>query len=162
MARMKELEEENCRLKKMYVEERLKAEIVAEALTKNGSAISAAGDGAMGRVGAVSHGQAGVPGIWHWPDLLRIQSEAGRGKQPHCRLAGTADEQSAQLGLRPVLPVSAQRERLQMEPQARLQNLPRTRAEPADQTASSSGAGETAAVDSAEFDQSELVDGLHA
>jgi len=34
IARMKELEEENRRLKKMYVEERLKAEIVAEALTK--------------------------------------------------------------------------------------------------------------------------------
>ncbi|OFJ47199.1 transposase [Janthinobacterium lividum] len=35
MARMKELEEENRRLKKMYAEERLKAEIVVEALTKN-------------------------------------------------------------------------------------------------------------------------------
>ena len=34
MARTKELEEENRRLKKMYVEERLKADIVAEALTK--------------------------------------------------------------------------------------------------------------------------------
>lgn len=34
MARMKELEEENRRLKKMYAEERLKAEIVAEALAK--------------------------------------------------------------------------------------------------------------------------------
>jgi putative transposase len=34
MARMKELEDENRRLKKMYAEERLKAEIVAEALTK--------------------------------------------------------------------------------------------------------------------------------
>ena len=34
MARMKELEEENRRLKKMYAEERLKAEIVAEALSK--------------------------------------------------------------------------------------------------------------------------------
>jgi len=34
MARMKELEEENRRLKKMYVEEKLKAEIVAEALAK--------------------------------------------------------------------------------------------------------------------------------
>ena len=33
-AHMKELVEENRRLKKMYVEERLKAEIVAEALTK--------------------------------------------------------------------------------------------------------------------------------
>ena len=34
MARMKELEAENKRLKKMYAEERLKAEIVAEALAK--------------------------------------------------------------------------------------------------------------------------------
>jgi putative transposase len=34
MARMKELEDENRRMKKMYAEERLKAEIVAEALTK--------------------------------------------------------------------------------------------------------------------------------
>ncbi len=34
MARMKELEEENRRLKKMYADERIKAEIVAEALSK--------------------------------------------------------------------------------------------------------------------------------
>lgn len=34
MTRMKELEDENRRLKKMYADERLKAEIVAEALTK--------------------------------------------------------------------------------------------------------------------------------
>ena len=34
MACMKELEDENRRLKKMYAEERLKAEIVAEALAK--------------------------------------------------------------------------------------------------------------------------------
>jgi putative transposase len=39
MARMKELEDENRRLKKMYAEERLKVEIVAEALTKSGEAI---------------------------------------------------------------------------------------------------------------------------
>lgn len=34
MTRMKELEEENRRLKKMYADERLKAEIVREALAK--------------------------------------------------------------------------------------------------------------------------------
>ena len=34
VARMKELEEENRRLKKMYAEERLKAEIVQEAMQK--------------------------------------------------------------------------------------------------------------------------------
>jgi len=34
MSRMKELEDENRRLKKMYLEEKLKAEIVSEALEK--------------------------------------------------------------------------------------------------------------------------------
>ena len=34
MTRMKELEDENRRLKKMYAEERLKADIVTEALSK--------------------------------------------------------------------------------------------------------------------------------
>ena len=34
MSRMKELEAENARLKKMYAEERLKAEIVQDALEK--------------------------------------------------------------------------------------------------------------------------------
>jgi len=34
MARMKELEAENARLRRMYVEEKIKAEIVAEALEK--------------------------------------------------------------------------------------------------------------------------------
>jgi putative transposase len=34
MARMKELEAENAGLRKMYVEEKIKAEIVAEALAK--------------------------------------------------------------------------------------------------------------------------------
>ena len=34
MARMKELEDENRRLKKMYAEEKLKAEIISEAMQK--------------------------------------------------------------------------------------------------------------------------------
>ncbi len=34
IARMKELEAENARLKKMYIEEKLKAEILNEAITK--------------------------------------------------------------------------------------------------------------------------------
>ena len=36
MARMKELEDENRRLRKLYMDEKLKAEIVAEALAKKG------------------------------------------------------------------------------------------------------------------------------
>ncbi len=34
MARMKDLEEENRRLRKMYIEEKIKAEVVAEVLAK--------------------------------------------------------------------------------------------------------------------------------
>ena len=34
MARLKELEDENRRLKKMYAEERLKAEVIQEAMSK--------------------------------------------------------------------------------------------------------------------------------
>ena len=34
MSRLKELEEENRRLKKMYAEERLKSEIIKEVMTK--------------------------------------------------------------------------------------------------------------------------------
>lgn len=45
MKRMKELEEENRGLKKMYAEERLKAEIIQEALEKSGEAISTPRDG---------------------------------------------------------------------------------------------------------------------
>ena len=48
MSRMKELEDENRRLKKMYLEEKLKAEIVSEALEKKGEAISQKGDGPQG------------------------------------------------------------------------------------------------------------------
>lgn len=45
MKRMKELEAENRRLKKMYAEERLKAEIIQEAMEKSGEAVSTSRDG---------------------------------------------------------------------------------------------------------------------
>ncbi len=45
MTRMKELEAENARLKKMYAEERLKADILKEAIEKSGEAISSTRDG---------------------------------------------------------------------------------------------------------------------
>ena len=48
MARLKELEEENRRLKKMYAEERLKAEIVQNALQKSGAATSSPRDDPTG------------------------------------------------------------------------------------------------------------------
>jgi putative transposase len=63
MSRMKELEEENRRLKKMYLEEKLKAEIVSEALEKNGEAIPTQGDGHQSSQRARHLYSGGVPGI---------------------------------------------------------------------------------------------------
>ncbi|MCF7695956.1 hypothetical protein KPG66_07520 [Mycetohabitans sp. B2] len=60
MARMKELEAENARLRKMVVEEKLKAEVVAEALAKSGKAVSPPRDGSVGGTGA---GHVGSPGL---------------------------------------------------------------------------------------------------
>ena len=54
--RLEELEEENPRLKKVYVEEKLKAEMVAEALEKRGNAISKQRDG-------TGSGQLNVQGL---------------------------------------------------------------------------------------------------
>ena len=45
MSRVKELEDENRRLKKMYLEEKLKAEVANEYLKKNSTAVSQARDG---------------------------------------------------------------------------------------------------------------------
>ena len=44
ITRLKELEAENSRLKRMYADERLKAMIVQEALTKSSKAVSTQGD----------------------------------------------------------------------------------------------------------------------
>ena len=116
----------------------------------------------MGRSAAVSHDWLGMPGISHQPDLLPLQSQAGRGERHHRRLAREADEQPAQLGFWAVLPISAQRKGLQMEPQAGLQDLPRARAEPANQAAPPTGAREAVTGGGADGDQPELVDGFHA
>ncbi|WP_293934234.1 transposase [Iodobacter sp.] len=49
MTRMKELEDENKRLKKMYIEAQMQADIIKEAMSKSGEAISAPRDGSLGR-----------------------------------------------------------------------------------------------------------------
>lgn len=48
VSRLKELEEENCRPKKMYVDSQLGNEILREAMQKNREAIAAEVDGSMG------------------------------------------------------------------------------------------------------------------
>lgn len=72
MARMKELEAENERLRKMYVEEKIKAEIVAEALEKSGEAISPPRDGPTCRTGSGHIRAVGLRSVRHQPDLLSV------------------------------------------------------------------------------------------
>jgi putative transposase len=70
MARLRELEEESRRLKKMYAEERLKARSSRKPWQKSGEAISVARDGAAdGWLGQGRH-QAGVFVVQHQYDLL--------------------------------------------------------------------------------------------
>jgi putative transposase len=72
MSRMKELEAENARLRKMYVEEKLKAELRAEALEKSGEAISSPRDGSTSSAGARDIGPVGLRDVCHQPDVLSL------------------------------------------------------------------------------------------
>ena len=76
MKRLKELELENAWLKKMYAEEKLKAEIVAEALEKTGKAISTQGDGSTCSQGTGGIDPAVLLGVWCLRDLLSLPGEA--------------------------------------------------------------------------------------
>ena len=107
------------------VEERLKAEIVAEELTKNGSSIPTAGDG--------------TAAVAERSTMVKLACQAFGISQTCCRYEAKLDAEynviadwlprlmnNQRAGIWVVLPVRAQREPLPMESQARLQNLPRT------------------------------------
>ena len=78
MARMKELEQENQRLRKMYVEEKLKAEIVSEALAKSGEAISPTRDGSSSSATARRINSGCLPGVSDQPSLLSLRGSPQR------------------------------------------------------------------------------------
>ena len=100
MTSLKELEEENRRLTKMCAEERLKAEIVAEAMLKNGSAISTPGDGAMGSQGKGGPHPACLSGVGYQSNLLPISSQTVFREQRNRGLADSSDGESAKPGFR--------------------------------------------------------------
>ena len=77
MKRMKELEDENRRLKKMYAEERLKAEIVQEALEKSGEARAPQSAGGAGRSGAWHLDPPRLQCLRDQRDLLPLRQQAG-------------------------------------------------------------------------------------
>ena len=76
MARMKELDEENKRLKKMYAEKSMQNDLLKEALGKSGEAIPAQGDGRMGGTVSIHQHRFGVSGVQHQPDLLSVSAKA--------------------------------------------------------------------------------------
>ena len=78
MARMKELEQERQRLRKMYVEEKLKAEIVSEALAKSGEAISPARDGSSSSATARRINSGCLPSVSDQPSLLSLRGSPQR------------------------------------------------------------------------------------
>jgi len=65
MARLKELEAENAKLKKMYAEERLKLRSSLRRCKKSGEAISPTRDGQTVSVRTWHQYSIGMPGIWH-------------------------------------------------------------------------------------------------
>ena len=65
MTRMKELEAENARLKKMYAEELLTAEVVREAIEKSGETGSPTRDGPTSGTRARDERTPSLPGIRH-------------------------------------------------------------------------------------------------
>ena len=63
VVRMKELEEENRRLKKMYAEAQLSTDLLKEALAKNGEAISTTRDGPISSCGWANEHPARLPNV---------------------------------------------------------------------------------------------------
>ncbi len=77
MSQMKALEEENRRLKRMYADLSMQADLLKEALGKSDPAFSVPGVGRES-CGATKGERAFVlPGIWCERDLLSLQPEAG-------------------------------------------------------------------------------------
>ena len=74
MARLKELEEENRRLKKMYAEERIKYEIVQEALEKSGKAILSQRDGQASRARKGNICTFSVRSLWCQWNMLPLHT----------------------------------------------------------------------------------------
>jgi len=72
MGQMKALEEENRRLKRMYADLSMQADLLKEALGKNDAAISAPGAGRESSGATRCEYRAGMQDIWCQRDLLSV------------------------------------------------------------------------------------------
>ncbi len=89
----------------------------------------------MGGASSICEHRDGLPGVPHQRDVLSVSAEAQRRERVDRGLAAGTDQSQEDVGLWPVLPASSQRQRLSLEPQARLPDLSRVGAEHADQAA---------------------------
>jgi hypothetical protein len=94
LGRVTELQEENRRLKKLYVQAELKADIIAEALSPTRG-------GQTGGRGARADHPAGLRGVRAERERLPLPAAAERREPPDSQLAGPADGQLPQLGVWP-------------------------------------------------------------
>ena len=125
IAKMKDLENENRRLKKMYVDAQMRALIGEEAPAKNNPAASATRDGQGSSSAARCCHQSGLQGVWHQRNMLSVLGQASGRERADRDLAGLVDQQQSELGLWSVLPIFAQRKGTRLESQADLSDLPR-------------------------------------
>ena len=72
MAQMKELDEENKRLKKMYAEKSMQNDLLKEGLGKSGEAVSKTRDGRMGGALPIRQHCHGLQGVFDQRDLLSV------------------------------------------------------------------------------------------
>lgn len=135
VSQLKELQDENRRLKKLYADTQLSAELLKEALSKNGDAVSAARDGQAGGPGRHHQHRSCVQDVRGESDLLPLSGQGQPRERDDRRLVAQADQRLPRLGLWAVLPAPAQREGLRLEPQARVSDLSRVGAESARQAA---------------------------
>jgi len=78
VSQLKELQDENRRLKKMYADSQLSAELLKEALAKNGEAISATRDGPTGGGRATNQHPSCLRNVRHQLNLLPLPGQASR------------------------------------------------------------------------------------
>ena len=78
ISEMKDMAEENRRLKRMYAEMSMQNDLLKEALGKKAEAVSKAGDGhEFGRAARCQH-RTGLPHLSDQRDLLSVRPQAGR------------------------------------------------------------------------------------
>jgi putative transposase len=91
MSQLKELQDENRRLKKIYADAQLSAELLKEAMEKNDEAISTPGDGPMGSGERAHEYPARPPDVRTERDRLSLPGQGERGERAHRGLADPAD-----------------------------------------------------------------------